>query len=85
VPETILTAVESLWTGVGAQPPATLGDILFLANMLAPVPSPLHPEIDAAIAAASSPLEMEVDGMTLGDILEESAEEIKSLTSALVF
>jgi HD-like signal output (HDOD) protein len=85
VPETVLTAVESLWTGVGAQPPATLGDILFLANQLSLVPSPLHPEIDTAVAAASSPLEMEVDGMTLGELLEESAEEIKSLTSALVF
>ncbi|HEY4317499.1 MAG TPA: HDOD domain-containing protein [Herbaspirillum sp.] len=85
VPETVLTAVESLWTGVGAQPPATLGDILFLANQLSPVPSPLHPEIDAAIAATSSPLEIEVDGETLGEILEDNAEEIKSLTSALIF
>jgi HD-like signal output (HDOD) protein len=85
VPETVLSAVESLWTGVGAQPPVTLGDILFLANLLAPVPSPLHPEIDNAIVEASSPLEMEINGETLGDILEENAEEIKSLTAALIF
>ena len=85
VPETVMSAVESLWTGVGTQPPATLGDILFLANMLSPVPSPLHPETDQAIVEASSPLEMVVDGETLGDILEENAEEIKSLTAALIF
>ncbi|HEY4072640.1 MAG TPA: HDOD domain-containing protein [Herbaspirillum sp.] len=85
VPETVMSAVELLWTGVGVQPPATLGDILFLANMLSPVPSPLHPETDQAIVEASSPLEMVVDGETLGDILEENAEEIKSLTAALIF
>ena len=85
VPDTVMTAVESLWTGVGAQQPATLGDILFLANMLAPVPSPLHPETDHAFVEAASPLEMVIDGDTLGDILEENAEEIKSLTAALIF
>jgi HD-like signal output (HDOD) protein len=85
VPETVMSAVELLWTGVGVQPPSTLGDILFLANMLSPIPSPLHPETDQAIVAASSPLEMVVDGETLGDILEENAEEIKSLTAALIF
>jgi HD superfamily phosphohydrolase YqeK len=85
VPESVLSAVELLWTGVGVQPPATLGDILFLANMLSPVPSPLHPETDQAIVDASSPLEMVVDGETLGDILEENADEIKSLTAALIF
>jgi HD superfamily phosphohydrolase YqeK len=85
VPESVMSAVELLWTGVGVQPPATLGDILFLANMLSPVPSPLHPETDQAIVDASSPLEMVVDGETLGDILEENAEEIKSLTAALIF
>lgn len=83
VPDTVMTAVESLWTGVGAHPPATLGDILFLANQLSPVLSPLHPEID--VSQASSPLEMVIDGETLGDILEESADDIKSLTAALIF
>ncbi|RXZ38533.1 HDOD domain-containing protein [Oxalobacteraceae bacterium CAVE-383] len=85
VPEIVLTAVESLWTGIGEQPPLTLGDILLLANMLAPVPSPLHPEIDAASAAVTEPLEMEIDGEALGEILEENREEIKSLTAALMF
>ncbi|MDB5989625.1 MAG: hypothetical protein JWQ10_1028 [Herbaspirillum sp.] len=85
VPDTIMTAVESLWTGVGAQHPATLGDILFLANMLAPVPSPLHPETVLAFAEGASPLEMVIDGDTLGNILEENADEIKSLTAALIF
>jgi hypothetical protein len=85
VPESTLAAVELLWTGVGAQPPATLGDILLLANLVSPAPSPLHPEIDAALAKTSSPLEMVIDGQTLGEILEENAEEIKSLTAALIF
>ena len=85
VPEVVMTAVESLWTGVGEQPPLTLGDILVLANMLAPVPSPLHPEIDKENAAATSPLDIEIDGELLADILKENEEEIKSLTTALIF
>ena len=58
VPAPVLTAVESLWTGVGANPPATLGDLLFLANQLAPVASPLHPGIDVALEQASPPRSM---------------------------
>jgi hypothetical protein len=85
VPAPVLTAVESLWTGVGASPPATLGDLLFLANQLAPVASPLHPGIDVALEQASPPRSMVIGGVTLENILEENAEEIKSLTAALIF
>ncbi|MDB5774683.1 MAG: hypothetical protein JWP38_816 [Herbaspirillum sp.] len=85
VPATVAAAVESLWTGVGAQAPKTLGDILFLANQLSPVGSPLHPDIDVPIAQALSPLEIVIDGVSLSSILEDSAEEIKSLTAALIF
>ena len=77
VPEAVLAAVESLWTGVGSNPPTTLGDILFLANQLSPIPSPLHPEIDVGAAPDTFPLEVEIDGETLADILEDNAEEIK--------
>lgn len=84
VPETIMTAVESLWYGVGANPPQSLGDILLLANILSSVASPLRDDASLAANHAAS-LEIEIDGETLAEILEDSADEIKSLTAALIF
>ena len=85
VPDKVIEAIETLWKGYLALPPASLGDTLLLADLLAPVRSPLrqmmlreegtkHPEIDMLIGAE-----------TLSGILKESADEVESMIVALRF
>lgn len=83
VPDAVMAAVESLWAGVDMQVPTTLGDVLLLANQLATVASPLHPNVVAGQALL--PLEIVIDGQTLGSLLEAASEDIKSVTAAMIF
>ncbi len=85
VPEAVMEAVESLWYGYRAMPPETLGDTLVLANDLSPVPSPLHEAAGATTAESASTIDFMVGEGTLSSILEESDEEVKALTAALMF
>jgi HD-like signal output (HDOD) protein len=82
VPAPILQALEALWNGIHALPPETLGDTLLLANDLAPIVSPLHQKEGMRQAAAI--IDFDVGNETLGSILEESKDEIASLTAALM-
>nr|WP_279158605.1 HDOD domain-containing protein [Pseudomonas corrugata] len=84
VPTAVMAAIESLWVGMRALPPETLGDTLMLANDLAPVPSPLHSRPGATTRSAAATIDFVIGDGTLASILEESAEEVKSLTSALM-
>lgn len=84
VPQTVASAVESLWRGLHAIPPATLGDTLALANDLAAVPSPLPRSATAGIVQAAEPVDFEIRGKMLQAILAESAGEIRSLTDMLL-
>lgn len=84
VPDAVIAAVESLWFGFRAIPPETLGDILLLANDLAPVKSPLDQRGDASPEDSASSINFSIGEGTLADILEESADEVKSLTAALL-
>ncbi|MBI3283921.1 MAG: HDOD domain-containing protein [Burkholderiales bacterium] len=84
MPDAVMTAVEALWLGARVLPPKTLGDTLLLANDLAPVVSPLHQKEGAAIKQAAAAIDFEFDDGTLHATLEESEEEIESLTAALL-
>lgn len=85
VPEAVSTGIEALWYGMRALPPETLGDVLLLANDLAPVPSPLHRySPDAITKDSATTLDFAVGNGTLNTILEESAGEVASLTAALL-
>lgn len=84
VPKPVISAVESLWEGVRNIPPVTLGDTLVLANDLAPIHSPLTSSADASTLRAAECIDFEVRDKTLQAILAESADEIKSLTDALL-
>jgi hypothetical protein len=77
-------AIEALWNGMRALPPETLGDTLLLANDLSPVPSPLL-ERDPAIPGVQvgATIDFAVGEGTLTSILEESEDEVNSLTAAL--
>jgi len=84
VPMQVTSAVESLWGDGRNIPPVTLGDTLILANDLAPISSPLTRSTDASALRAAEPIDFEVRDKTLQAILAESADEIKSLTNALL-
>ncbi|MBS0307441.1 MAG: HDOD domain-containing protein [Proteobacteria bacterium] len=85
VPEQVTEAVEALWYGFRAMPPVTLGDTLLLANDLAPVSSPLHARAGATTEQTATTIDFAVGEGTLHDILEESSEEVNTLTAALMF
>jgi HD-like signal output (HDOD) protein len=84
IPEPVRTAIESLRDGWLSMPPATLLDTLILANQFSPVPSPLGPQAPALPAHGDSVLDFIIDGDTLDSILQESADEVKSMSSALL-
>lgn len=78
VPEEVVAAVEAVWqpkpTGY---PPATLGDILCLANNLTPILSPLQMPDIQVLPADSQSIAL------LAEILEQSGDEMGALTTAL--
>jgi HD-like signal output (HDOD) protein len=86
VPKPVMEAVEHFWEGFLALPPRTLGDTLLLAEELSPIASPLHKlgGSDKREGMAGS-IEIAIGKETLSSILEESAEEVVSLTGALKF
>jgi HD-like signal output (HDOD) protein len=83
VPAPVMGAIEALWNGMRALPPETLGDTLLLANDLSPVGSPLLDRPQLAGLQATATIDFAVGEGTLKAILEESAAEVHSLTSAL--
>lgn len=84
VPETVLEAIESMWQGYLALPPATLSDTLLLANELAPVASPLN-KPKASESQQSPIIDAAVDDQMLSNILSDSAAEVESLAKALQY
>jgi hypothetical protein len=82
VPKPVVSAVESLWGDGHNIPPATLEDTLSLANDLAAIPSPFDGTADGASVDS---IDFDVRGSTLQTILAEYADEIRSLTEALLF
>jgi len=84
VPAPVMGAIEAMWHGMRALPPETLGDTLLLANDLSPVPSPLLERPGATSVQAAATIDFAVGDGTLARIMEESAHEVQSLTSALL-
>lgn len=84
IPPTVAKAVESLWFERHTRPPVTLGDTLLLANDLAPVASPMHPHVHGARKVHAETIDFEVGDETLQEILEDSAEQIQTLTASLM-
>jgi HD-like signal output (HDOD) protein len=85
VPEPVVAAIEVLWKGYLAFPPSTLGDTLLLADQLSPVKSPLLQTRDDNRDAIAATIDMIIGQETLVGILEDSAEEVQSMTAALRF
>ena len=86
MPPAVMRVVEYYWDGYLAMPPQNVGDVLLLANDLAPVASPLHDyAIDRMVASAdaAASIEMILGSETLSKILAESATEVAALVAVL--
>ena len=84
VPKSVASAVEHLYSGASSHPPATLGDVLSLANDLASVPSPLAGLDIAGSRKSAEPVDFQAGDRTLQGVLAESADEINSMLEALL-
>jgi len=84
VPDGVVKAIESMWIGLRALPPETLGDTLLLANDLSPVHSPLHQRPGATTLQGARTIDFVVGEGTLHAIMTESAEEVQSLYAVLM-
>jgi HD-like signal output (HDOD) protein len=83
LPQVVLDALETVWSGYLASPLVTLGDTVLLAKTLAPISSPFVQLPDKRMLA---PVDMQVgEGEMLTGILQESAEEVRSVEEALTF
>lgn len=86
VPAAIVAGIEDYWRGMLSIPPETLGDTLLLADVLAPVASPLRWQDPAqAPASHATSIDMLVGEDTLQEILRESAAEVSQLIESLKF
>lgn len=86
VPAEIAAAVRAQWEGAFNLPPKNLADTLYLANCLTPIANPLQ-ELSAdmersALLALSTQV---MADRTLAEILEESGEELHTLSASLNF
>ena len=84
LPQAVVDAVEALWFGLRAMPPESLGDTLLLANELAATPSPLDTRTDSETSRYTSEIDFVVGDGTLNSILEESEDEVRTLSAALI-
>ena len=84
VPKAVASAVEHLYSGTSSLPPASLGDVLALANGLASVPSPLAGLEIAGSATPAQLVDFQVDDKTLQGVLAESEGEIRWMLEALL-
>ena len=84
VPDGVVKAIESMWVGLRALPPETLGDTLLLANDLSPVHSPLHQRPGATTLQGARTIDFVVGEGTLNAIMTESAHEVQSLYAVLM-
>ncbi len=92
VPELVLTTMEDVWFGALVLPlvpkrqaaHSQMGNTLLLAKQLAQTPSPFAPGARADTESLRATIDFACGDGTLQGILQESAAEVESLTSALL-
>lgn len=84
IPLAVSEAIESLRDGLLSIPPDSLLDTLLLAKQLAPVASPLQATFVEMLTPSDSVIDFIIDNDTLQSILAESAEEVRSMSAALL-
>ncbi len=83
IPSAVLESIVYLWRGYLTFPPSSLGDTLLIANQLAPVKSPFVLPAGQVDGDINANIDLLTDEETLGDILKDSDDEVRSLTEAL--
>ncbi len=84
IPASVSGAILALRDGMLNMPPSTLLDTLLLANQFAPVASPLGAPPPPMPAHADSALDFVIDAASLASIVAESAEQVRSMSGALL-
>jgi len=92
VPETVLQSMEDVWFGALVLPlvakedstSSQMGNTLLLAKQLTQTPSPLAPRAGVSTQGLHATIDFACGNGTLQSILQESAEDVRSLTSALL-
>ena len=84
IPLAVSDAIEGLRDGLLSIPPDSLLDTLLLAKQLSPVPSPLQVTYVEMLTPSDSVIDFIIDNETLQSILAESAEEVRSMSAALL-
>lgn len=82
VPESVIESIIYLWQGYLAFPPSTLGDTLLIADRLAPIKSPFTVPSNQTDNVITN-IDFLANQETLNTILQDSGDEIRSLTEAL--
>jgi len=80
LPQSIVEALEVVWMGYVASPCVSLGDTVALAKALAPVESPF---VKLQNSRQIAPFDMMIGDDMLTGILQDSKDEVDSLTRAL--
>ena len=83
LPDSVAATLADSRHGCGAMPPATAGDILYIAAAVSPYRDPLDALDPRCAAKADRATLPEIDQATLADLTAESAEEIDSIVAAL--
>ena len=84
IPEAVSAAIGGLRDGLLSIPPDSLLDTLLLAKQLAPVASPFQEHAMEMLTASDSVIDFIIDNDMLKNILEESADEVQSMSAALL-
>lgn len=83
LPDSVVRAVRESRHYSGSMPPASLGDLLFVAGALSPRPDPFD-ELDARIVApANGAVALGLDQGTVAEVVAASGDEIYSIVIAL--
>ena len=84
IPKRVMSSIESCWHGAAVFPPVSLGDTLLLANHLTDPVSPLTQRHQTKLTANTGKIDFMVGDKSLQEILDESKEDLDSLTEALI-
>ncbi|HAT32952.1 MAG TPA: histidine kinase [Janthinobacterium sp.] len=84
LPEPVMVAIEGMRDGLMGMPPDSLLDTLLLAKQLAPVASPMRECYVDVLTAGDSAIDFIIDNEMLKSILAESANEVDSMSAALM-
>ena len=83
LPVSIIDTVLASREFSGAMPPATMGDVLFIARAVSPRPDPIN-DLDArVIPLANNAVALGLDQNTITEVIAASGDEIYSIAVAL--